>query len=67
MKMSIGCWSHDQVDRFLKNPLFTFSYRKACYYDGQESQMLHTKFRGNRLAGSGDFLPYMGVAANLLM
>ena len=34
--------------------------------------MLHTKFRGNRLAGSGkeDFegvLPYMNVAAILVM
>ena len=34
--------------------------------------MLHTKFRGNRHAGSGEedflmFLPYMGVAAILVM
>ena len=33
--------------------------------------MLHTKFRGNRPAGSGEvfegFLPYMGVAAILVM
>ena len=34
--------------------------------------MLHTKFRGNWLAGSGEedflrFLPYMGVAAILVM
>ena len=34
--------------------------------------MLHTKFRGNRLAGSGEedflwFLPYMGMAAILVM
>ena len=34
--------------------------------------MLHTKFLGNRPAGSGEedfkgFLPYMGVAANLVM
>ena len=34
--------------------------------------MLHTKFRGNRPAGSGKrdfegFLPYMGVAATLVM
>ena len=41
-------------------------------YDGQESSMLHTKFRGNRPAGSGeeDFLrvlPYMGMAAILVM
>ena len=41
-------------------------------YDGQESPMLHTKFRGNRSAGSGEedflrFLPYMGVAAILVM
>ena len=40
-------------------------------YDGQESLMLHTKFRGNRPAGSGEdflrFLPYMGVAAILVM
>ena len=33
--------------------------------------MLHTKFRGNRLAASGEedfegFLPYMGVAARLI-
>ena len=39
-------------------------------YDGQESSMLHTKFRGNRPAGSGEedflkFLPYMGMAAIL--
>ena len=31
--------------------------------------MLHTKFRGNRPAGSGDdfegFLPYMGIVARL--
>ena len=41
-------------------------------YDGQESPMLHTKFRGNRPAGSGEedflrFLPYMGMAAILVM
>ena len=30
--------------------------------------MLHTKFRGNRLTGSGEgFLLYMGVAAILVM
>ena len=35
--------------------------------------MLHTKFRGNRSAGSGEedffkgFLPYMGMAATLVM
>ena len=33
--------------------------------------MLHTKFHGNRQAGSGDdfegFLPYMGVVAILVM
>ena len=34
--------------------------------------MLHTKFRGNRPAGSGEddsegFLPYIGVAAILFM
>ena len=34
--------------------------------------MLHTKFRGNRLAGSGEedfegFLLYMGVAAIVVM
>ena len=33
--------------------------------------MLHTKFRGNRLTGSGEdffrFLPYMGMAAILVM
>ena len=34
--------------------------------------MLHTMFRGNRPAGSGEedfegFLPYMGVAAILVM
>ena len=29
--------------------------------------MLHTKFSGNRPAGSGDFLPYMGLAAILGM
>ena len=34
--------------------------------------MLHTKFRGNRPAGSGEedlkgFLPYMGVAAILVI
>ena len=34
--------------------------------------MLHTKFRGNRPVGSGEedklrFLPYMGVAAILVM
>ena len=34
--------------------------------------MVHTKFRGNQLAGSGEedfegFLPYMGVAAILVM
>ena len=34
--------------------------------------MLHTKFRGNRLGGSGEedfdgFLPYRGVAAILVM
>ena len=42
-------------------------------YDGLESKMLHTKFRGNRTGGSGEednfewFLPYMGVAAILVM
>ena len=34
--------------------------------------MLHTKFHGNRFAGSGEedflrFLPYMGMAAILVM
>ena len=33
--------------------------------------MLHTKFRGNRTIGSGEdfegFLPYMGVAAILVV
>ena len=34
--------------------------------------MLHTKFRGNQSTGSGEedfegFLPYMGVAATLVM
>ena len=34
--------------------------------------MLHTKFRGNRPAGSGEedfigFVPYMGIAAILVM
>ena len=32
--------------------------------------MLHTRFRGNRPAGSGDFigfLPYMGMVAILVM
>ena len=40
-------------------------------YDGQESSMLHTKFRENRPAGSREifegFLPYMGMAAILVM
>ena len=41
-------------------------------YDGQEFPMLHTKFLGNRPAGSGEedflrFLPYMGMAAILVM
>ena len=41
-------------------------------YDGQESPMLHTKFRENQPAGSGEedfewFLPYMGMAAILVM
>ena len=41
-------------------------------YDGLESPMLHTKFRGNWSTGSGEedfegFLPYMGVAAILVM
>ena len=41
-------------------------------YDGQESLMLHTMFRDNRPAGSGeeDFevvLPYMDIAAILVM
>ena len=40
-------------------------------YDGQESPKLHTKFRENRPAGSGEdfegFLPYMGMAAILVM
>ena len=41
-------------------------------YDEQESPMLHTKFHGNRPAGSGEedflrFLPYMGMAAILVM
>ena len=41
-------------------------------YDGQESPMLYTKFRGNWPAGSGEedflrFLPYMGMAAILVM
>ena len=36
-------------------------------YDGQEPPMLHTKFRGNRPADSGELdfegvLPYMGMA-----
>ena len=41
-------------------------------YDGLKSPMLHTKFRGNRPTGSGEedfewFLPYMGMAAILVM
>ena len=41
-------------------------------YDGQESPMLHTKFRENRPSGSGEedflrFLPNMGVVAILVM
>ena len=41
-------------------------------YDGLESQMLHTKFRGKRLAGCGvkifeGFLPYIGMVAILAM
>ena len=41
-------------------------------YDGQESPMLHTKFRRNRPAGSGEdflrgFTIYMGMAAILVM
>ena len=41
-------------------------------YNGQESPMLHTKFRGNRPTGSGEedclrFLPYIGMAAILVM
>ena len=41
-------------------------------FDGQESQMLHAKFRENRPAGSREenfegFLPYMGLAAILVM
>ena len=41
-------------------------------HDGLESPMLHTKFRGNRPVGFGDkifkrFLPYMGMAAILVM
>ena len=40
--------------------------------DGQESPMLHTKFRENRPTGSGEedfegFLPYMGMTAILVM
>ena len=38
-------------------------------YDGLESPMLHTKFRGNRPAGSGEdfkgFLPYIGRGGHL--
>ena len=35
------------------------SFEQTC--DGQESPILHTKFRGNRPAGSGEegFLPYI--------
>ena len=41
-------------------------------YDELRSPMLHIKFRGNRPTGSGEkifewFLPYMGVAAILVM
>ena len=41
-------------------------------YDGQESPMLHTKFRRNVPTGSGEedflrFLPYMGMTAILVM
>ena len=41
-------------------------------YDGHESPMLHTKFRENRPAGAGEedfegFLPYIGIAAILVM
>ena len=41
-------------------------------YDGRESQMQHAKLCGNRPASSGEedflrFLPYMGVAAILVM
>ena len=41
-------------------------------YDGQESSMRHTKFRGNQSTGSEEedfegFLPYMGMGAILVM
>ena len=41
-------------------------------YNGLESPMLHTNFCGNRFTGSGGvdflrFLPYMGMAAILVM
>ena len=43
-----------------------FIYDNQSQPNGLESPMLHTKFCGNRSAGSGEdfegFLPYMGVA-----
>ena len=41
-------------------------------YDGQESLILHIKFRGNQPAGSREkefcrFLPYMGMVAIMVM
>ena len=41
-------------------------------YDGPTSQMLHTKFRGNRPTGSGEedflrFLLFIAMAAILVM
>ena len=41
-------------------------------YDGLESQIIHAKFHENRPASSGEedfewFLPYMGLAAILVM
>ena len=63
-----------------KSTVFTFPCRKIgqghsrfiiyTIYDEQESPMLHTKFRRNRPADSGEedclrFLPYMGMAAIL--
>ena len=60
-----------------KLPNLTLPYNKSRslqghHYGGLQSPILHTKFRGNRPAGSGEedcelFLPYRGVAPNMVM
>ena len=67
--------SGHRLQQFLKNPLFSLfpieKHKLPNLFVELESQMLHAKFQDHRTSGSGEdfyrFLPYMGVAAILVM